>query len=264
MNLERSLIAFQNVSYTYPAGEKPVMEGLNLDINAGTITAVLGPNGAGKTTLLHLALGWLHPSPGQVELYGEPLKNFSRRELGKWIGLVPQSENTPFEYSLLEYVLLGRTPYLAPLAMPEEPDVAIAAEKLDEVGLKGLHSRTMTSISGGERQLVLIARALTQQPKILLLDEPTSHLDLNNKGRLVQLLRQLQARGVTIIFTTHEPDVASALATHMVLMRKGEILKTGTSSEVMTGENLSALYNMPIQVKKLDGKHVVIWDEKVK
>ena len=118
----------------------------------------------------------------------------------------------------------------------------------------------MPSLSGGERQLVLLARALAQQPKILLLDEPTSHLDLSNKGKLVQLLRDLQEQGVTIIFTTHEPDVASALATHMVLMRKGEVLKTGRTEEVMTSVLLSDLYRMPIEVKMLDGKRVVQWD----
>jgi iron complex transport system ATP-binding protein len=261
MNADNALLSFHQVSYTYPTGDKPVMETLDLGIEAGTITAILGPNGAGKTTLLHLALGWLRPLQGQVQLYGRPLREYSRRELGQWMGLVPQSENTPFEYSLLEYVLLGRTPYLAPLAMPDAEDVQISSDMLEEVGLGKLHNRAMTSISGGERQLVLIARALAQQPKILLLDEPTSHLDLSNKGKLVHLLRQLQARGVTIIFTTHEPDVASALATHMVLMRKGEILNTGLAAKVMTGENLTNLYQMPIQVKKLDGKHVVIWDE---
>lgn len=261
MNLDNTLLTFDGVAYTYPTGENPVMEGLDLSIEAGTITAILGPNGAGKTTLLHLALGWLRPAAGRILLYGEPLSGFSRRELGRWIGLVPQSENTPFDYSLLEYVLLGRTPYLAPLAMPADEDVEIAAAKLDEVGLVGLHTRPMTGISGGERQLVLIARALAQQPKILLLDEPTSHLDLSNKGRLVHLLRDLQARGVTIIFTTHEPDVASALATHLVLMRKGQILTTGRTENVMTSANMSTLYGMPIQVKLLDGKHVVIWDD---
>jgi iron complex transport system ATP-binding protein len=261
MNLQNTLLTFGKVAYIYPTGEKPVMEDLNLSIEAGTITAILGPNGAGKTTLLHLALGWLHPTAGSILLYGEPLAGFSRRELGRWMGLVPQSENTPFDYSLLEYVLLGRTPYLAPLAMPADEDVDIASAKLDEVGLVGLHTRTMTGISGGERQLVLIARALAQQPKILLLDEPTSHLDLSNKGRLVHLLRDLQTRGVTIIFTTHEPDVASALATHLVLMRKGQILVTGRTQDAMTSANMSELYNMPIQVKLLDGKHVVIWDD---
>jgi iron complex transport system ATP-binding protein len=261
MNTENTLLSFNHVGFTYPTGDKPVMQELDLAIETGTITAILGPNGAGKTTLLHLALGWLHPQHGCILLYGEPLQNFSRRELGRWMGLVPQSENTPFEYSLLEYVLLGRTPYLAPLAMPREEDVAISSEKLEEVGLGSLQGRSVTSISGGERQLMLIARALAQQPKILLLDEPTSHLDLSNKGRLVHLLRQLQERGVTIIFTTHEPDVASALATHMVLMRKGEILTTGPTAQVMTGGNLSELYHMPITVKKLDGKHIVLWDD---
>ena len=261
MNADSTLLSFRQVGYTYPAGDKPVMERLDLSIETGTITAILGPNGAGKTTLLHLALGWLRPRNGSVLLYGEPLQDFSRRELGRWMGLVPQSENTPFEYSLLEYVLLGRTPYLAPLAMPSEEDVQISSDKLEEVGLGSLFNRSVTSISGGERQLVLIARALAQQPKILLLDEPTSHLDLSNKGRLVHLLRQLQERGVTIIFTTHEPDVASALATHMVLMRKGEILTTGVTGDVMTGRNLSELYHMSIEVKKIDGKHIVLWDD---
>jgi iron complex transport system ATP-binding protein len=237
------------------------MENLNLGIEPGTITAILGPNGAGKTTLLHLTLGWLRPNHGEIQLGSKSLSAHSRRELGKWMGLVPQNEHTPFEYSLLEYVLLGRTPYLAPLAMPDESDVLFAGDMLAEVGLGDLGQRSIASISGGERQLVLIARALAQQPKILLLDEPTSHLDLSNKGRLVKLLRQLQAQGVTIIFTTHEPDVASALATHMVLMRKGKVLNSGPSEAMMTSGNLSELYHMPIQVKKLDGKHVVIWDE---
>lgn len=255
------LLSFHNVSYTYPAGDHPVMEDLNLGIEPGTITAILGPNGAGKTTLLHLSLGWLRPNRGEIKLESKPLGDYSRRELGQWMGLVPQNEHTPFEYSLLEYVLLGRTPYLAPLSMPNDSDVQIAMQMLDEVGLGSMCNRSIASISGGERQLVLIARALAQQPKILLLDEPTSHLDLSNKGRLVKLLRQLQAQGVTILFTTHEPDVASALATHLVLMRKGVVLNSGASGDMMTGKNLSDLYHMPIQVKKMDGKHIVIWDE---
>jgi len=107
---------------------------------------------------------------------------------------------------------------------------------------------------------VLVARALAQQPKLLFLDEPTSHLDLSNKLRLVQVLRQLQSQGVTIVFTTHEPDVASALATHMVLMREGQVLQTGPIAEVMTDASLSTLYNMPIHVKELEGKRIVVWD----
>jgi iron complex transport system ATP-binding protein len=118
----------------------------------------------------------------------------------------------------------------------------------------------MPSLSGGERQLVLVARALAQQPKLLFLDEPTSHLDLSNKSKLVNVLRGLQSQGVTIVFTTHEPDVASALATHMVLMREGEILQTGPIDQVMNDVSLTALYHLPIQVKEIDGKRVVLWD----
>jgi iron complex transport system ATP-binding protein len=254
------ILQFENISFTYPTGKKPVMHDFSLDIQPGTLTAILGPNGTGKTTLIHLALGWLHPSQGKIYLNGNVLSSYTRREMGQWMGLVPQNETTPFEYSLLEYVLLGRTPYLSPLAMPGEEDVKIAAQKLADVGLAELQHRSMPSLSGGERQLVLVARALAQQPKLLFLDEPTSHLDLSNKLRLVQVLRQLQSQGVTIVFTTHEPDVASALATHMVLMREGQVLQTGPIAEVMTDASLSTLYNMPIHVKELEGKRIVVWD----
>ncbi|MHC1740492.1 MAG: ABC transporter ATP-binding protein [Anaerolineaceae bacterium] len=258
--MEKPLLKFDSISYTYPTGKSPVMQALNLTINRGTITAILGPNGAGKTTLLHLALGWLHPSSGAVILDEKPLHSYSRRELGRWMGLVPQNESTPFDYSLLEYVLLGRTPYLEPLSMPDANDLEISSQKLTEVGLADLANRTMPSLSGGERQLVLVARALAQQPKLLFLDEPTSHLDLSNKSKLVHLLRKLQEQGVTIVFTTHEPDVASALATHLVLMRKGEVLQTGPADQVMNGKSLSELYHLPIQVEIIDGKRIVLWD----
>jgi iron complex transport system ATP-binding protein len=258
--MDNTLLSFENIAFTYPAGKIPVMKNFNLSIDKGTITAILGPNGAGKTTLLHLALGWLHPSKGKVKLLEKPLSAYTRRELGQWMGLVPQNESTPFDYSLLEYVLLGRTPYLEPLAMPGEKDLEISAQKLTEVGLSSLIHRSMPSLSGGERQLVLVARALAQQPKLLFLDEPTSHLDLSNKSRLVNVLRELQSQGVTIVFTTHEPDVASALATHMVLMREGEILQSGPVDQVMNDVSLTALYHLPIQVKEIDGKRVVLWD----
>ncbi len=258
--MDSPIFAFEDLTYTYPTGTSPVMEHFNLQIEAGSITAILGPNGAGKTTLLHLALGWLAPLAGSICLNGQPLRSYTRRQLGQWIGLVPQNETTPFDFSLIEYVLFGRTPYLPPLAMPSELDVQIATDKLGEVGLAEIKERPIPSISGGERQLVLLARALAQQPKILLLDEPTSHLDLSNKGRLVKILRELQKQGVTIIFTTHEPDVASAIATNMVLMQKGRILQAGRSEVVMTSEMLSELYGLPITVKMLDGKRIVDWD----
>jgi len=219
----------------------------------------LGPNGAGKTTLLHLTLGWLKPQSGNILLDQSSLSKFSRRALGQWMGLVPQSEHISFEYSLLEFVLLGRAPHLPPLAMPGDEDFEIAADALGKVGLAEMQKRSILSLSGGERQLVLVARALAQQPRLLLLDEPTSHLDLSNKGRLVHLLRGLSERGVTILFTTHEPDVASALATHLVLMKHGQVLKAGSLEDVFTTQCLTSLYHLPVSVIEVSGRRVALW-----
>jgi iron complex transport system ATP-binding protein len=253
------LLKFQGITFGYPSAAQPVMKEFNLEIGSGTITAILGPNGAGKTTLLHLTLGWLKPQSGKILLDQRFLGDYSRRALGQWMGLVPQSEHTPFEYSLLEFVLLGRAPHLPPLAMPGMRDCEIAADALHQVGLSKLQNRSILSLSGGERQLVLVARALAQQPRLLLLDEPTSHLDLSNKGRVVHLLRQLARTGVTILFTTHEPDVASALATHLVLMQKGQVLKTGTLEGVFTSQDLTQLYQLPVSVADVAGRRVVLW-----
>lgn len=253
------LLQFEQIRFAYPQAARCVLDDFHLGIALGAVTAILGPNGAGKTTLLHLALGWLRPQTGQIRLEQQPLDSYNRRRLGQSIGLVPQSEHVSFEYSLLEFVLLGRAPYLPPLAMPAERDYEIALEALRQVGMEDLCQRSILSLSGGERQLVLIARALAQQPRLLLLDEPTSHLDLGNKGRLVRLLRDLQSQGVTILFTTHEPEVAAALATDLVLMQKGQVLQAGPFSEVFTSANLTQLYQLPVSVVELGGHKVALW-----
>ncbi|PKO22245.1 MAG: ABC transporter ATP-binding protein [Chloroflexi bacterium HGW-Chloroflexi-1] len=257
--MNTALLAFQDISFSYPSNGKPVFQRFALEIAPGAVTAILGPNGAGKTTLLHMALGWLKPQGGQITLQGRPLGSYSRGELGRWIGLVPQSEHTAFEYSLFEYVLLGRAPYLKPLEMPGAEDRRIALDALARVGLAGWEGRSIARVSGGERQLVLVARALAQQPRFLLLDEPTSHLDLGNKVRLLGLLRELASQGVTILFTTHEPEVSTALATHLVLMRAGQVLHTGTLTETFTGERLSAIYGVAVEVAQVNGRQVVLW-----
>jgi iron complex transport system ATP-binding protein len=257
--MPEALLQFEKIQFGYSQAAQPVLHDFCLEISPGTVTAILGPNGAGKTTLLHLILGWLKPQAGSIRLEQRPLSGYTRRALGQWIGLVPQTEHISFEYSLLEFVLLGRAPYLPSLAMPAKADYEIALNALRQVGLDVLYQRSILSLSGGERQLVLIARALAQRPRLLLLDEPTSHLDLGNKGRLVHLLRDLQGQGVTILFTTHEPEVASALATHLVLMKKGQVLKTGPLEDVFTSQELSFLYQLPVSVVDVDGRKVALW-----
>jgi len=253
------LLLFDHITFGYQPNRQAVLRALSLEIEPGTVTAILGPNGAGKTTLLHLALGWLAPQGGQVRLGGQPLGHYSRRELGQWVALVPQSERIPFDYSILEYVLLGRAPYLAPLDMPGVEDCRISEQVIEQVGLGPLNGRAVTTLSGGERQLALVARALAQQPRLLLLDEPTSHLDLANKARLIKLMQELATRGVTMLLTTHEPDVAAAIATHLVLMRDGQVYQTGRLSEVFTAEHLSETYNVPVSVAQVDGRRIALW-----
>lgn len=254
-----SLLRFSDIGFTYPDAPHPVMRHFDLSIEPGSITAILGPNGTGKTTLLHLTLGWLQPEEGEIYLEDRTLGAYTRRQMGQKMGLVPQSEYIPFEYSILEYVMLGRAPYIAPLAMPGLIDNQVAMDALNRVGIGHLYRRSILGLSGGEWQLVLVARALAQQPRLLLLDEPTSHLDLGNKGRLLKLLRELSSQGVTILFTTHEPELASALASHLVLMKQGKVLKAGPMAEVFTGEALSDLYQLPVEVVEVGGRRVILW-----
>jgi len=235
-----------------------VLRGVSLDILPGTITAILGPNGAGKTTLLRLILGLLKPQHGTIYLEGRPQKTFSRREMSRLMGLVPQSEYIPFDFSVLEFVLLGRAPYLGPLDMPREQDRAIALEALRAIGLEHLRDRATPSLSGGERQLAMMARALAQQPRLLLLDEPTSHLDLSNRDRVLNVLRAQAREGVTVIFTTHDPNLAATIADYVILMRRGTLLAAGTLETTLTAENLTATYGIPVRVTRVDGQLFVV------
>lgn len=257
--MNEPLISLEHVSYCYDGTHRNALKDLNLDIADGSVTAILGPNGAGKSTLLHIILGWLLPAEGKISMKGRLLQEYSRREAGQMMALVPQIEHMPFDYSILEYVLLGRTPYLHPLESPRENDLKEAYHALEISGLSGMENRTVTSLSGGERQLVLLARALTQQPHIILLDEPTSHLDLANKARLIKILRELNKAGSTIILTTHEPEAAAAVATEIVLLRNGEILTSGASAEVFTAENLTEAYGVPVRIIEVDGQRFAIW-----
>jgi iron complex transport system ATP-binding protein len=254
-----SILQFKNVSFSYRRDWKPVLHDTTVDFPERQITAILGPNGAGKSTLLLLALSWLKPSGGQILYEGKILSQYSRRQMGQMMSLVPQIEHITFEYSVLEYVLLGRIPYLDSLAQPGAEDFRIAYESLAHIGMAEYAHRSMIQLSGGERQLILIARSLAQQPKLLLMDEPTSHLDLHNKARLVHILRDLERNGVTVLMTTHDPDLASAVASHSLLMNHGRVLYAGPTAEALDQDHLSRLYEFPIQVADVSGRKIVYW-----
>jgi iron complex transport system ATP-binding protein len=253
------ILRFQRVSYRYGRDREPALDGVDLDVPADAVTALLGPNGAGKTTLLFLALGWYRPTAGRVILSGRDISLYTQRERGRMMSLVPQHEHIPFEYSMREYVMLGRAPYLKTLEVPGPDHERIVRDALSMVGLGDRMNESINRLSGGERQLLLVARSLTQQPRLLLLDEPMSHLDLRNKRRIVDLLRAQAARGVSILFTTHLPEVAAALADRVVLLRRGSVLRHGTPGEVMTEENLSDTYGVEVRVRDVGGKRLTLW-----
>ncbi len=251
-----SIISLKDVSFGY--GAEKALSDLSLEIPAGQITAILGPNGSGKTTLLHLMLGLLIPQTGQVWLDGQPQAHYTRRAMCQFIGLVPQLEYLPFNFSVLEYVLLGRTPHLGMLELPGERDYQTALSMLDMLGLTHLQARLVTELSGGERQMVILARSLSQQTRILLLDEPTSHLDLSNKGRILQVLHDLAEQGITVVFTTHDPEAVALIAHQLILMRGGQVQASGTVAQTLTTENLTATYGVPVQVISVAGRAVVL------
>ena len=251
-------LALRALSFAYAAGAPQVLSGVTLEIPAGSITAILGPNGSGKTTLLRLALGLLSPTSGTIHVAGRPQPEWSRRELSRRVGLVPQDEPVAFDLSVLEFVLLGRAPFLGLLEMPGEEDSDRARQALETVGIASLERRVVPELSGGERQLVTIARALVQESEILLSDEPTAHLDLANTRRVLDVMRALGRHGRTLVFTTHDPNLATAIADHVVLLRDGRVLAAAPTTEAMTAERLGATYGVDVEIVDVGGRPLVI------
>ncbi len=250
-------LALRDVKFGYDEGTA-VLDSLSLNVEPASITAILGPNGAGKTTLLNTILGYLQPQAGEVLLNGLNISQYSKRQLSQIIGLVPQAEHIPFNFTALEYILLGRTPYLGIFSMPKEKDYEVSENIIDLLKISHIKNRLLAELSGGEQQLVLLARALAQEPKILLLDEPTTHLDLGNTVVILNALKDLARQEVTVVFTTHDPQAAIFCANHLVLMKEGRVLSTGKLETILTSEKLTQLYGVDLQVEMIKNHHVVL------
>ncbi|THJ34332.1 ABC transporter ATP-binding protein [Lampropedia aestuarii] len=232
-------------------GKRMVARGLELDIGAGQITALLGPNGAGKTTLFRTLLGLLPPLAGQLLLDGKELMQWPRRLLAQRLGYVPQGQANVFAYTVLDTVLMGRVARLGPLAQPGAYDRELAWHCLEQMGIAALAERSQSEISGGERQLALIARALAQQPAILVMDEPTASLDFGNQQRVLDQIQQLRDAGMAIVMSTHQPEHALAVADQIALLHDGRLLGPGPAQAIATAENLARIYRVtPEQLRR--------------
>jgi ABC-type cobalamin/Fe3+-siderophores transport system ATPase subunit len=233
--------------FGYPRGGHRLVD-VSLSMREGEICCLLGPNGAGKTTLLKCLLNLLTPKQGTIRVHGQAITALSARELARLVAYVPQSASTPFVFTAADLAVMGRTPYLPLSATPSAADQRMAQSCLERLGIGHLRDRPFSELSGGERQLVLLARALVQQAPVLVLDEPTAALDYGNEVRLLGIIADLARDGRSVLMTTHQPNHALNYSTRAVLMRNGAITADGAPAEVITSERLTALYEAPIFV----------------
>ncbi len=245
------LLAARDLSFSYGRGADapPVVDRVSMEIARGAVVGLLGPNGSGKTTLLRLLAGVLHPRSGSVLLDGAPIASTPRRALARRLAMVPQETRATFDFSVLEMVMMGRYPHLGPLALEGPDDLEIARAALRATGTAAFESRAFATLSGGEKQRVVIAGALAQASDALLLDEPTSALDLHYQLDIASLLRSLnRERGTTLVVSTHDLNLAASLCRHVVLLRSGRVLAQGPTADTLTSANIRALYNVDADV----------------
>ena len=245
------MLLAERVSYRYRAGDRLVVDDVSLTVAAGDLVGILGPNGSGKTTLLKMLSGTLAPSSGAITFDRRPLTDWKRRDLARRIALVPQETHAPFDFTVLDIVLMGRFPHLGAFALEGPEDLAIARRALDATGTAAFEGRAFSTLSGGERQRVVIASALAQSPQILLLDEPTASLDIGHQIEVQALLGRLNAEGgMTMVLSTHDLNLAAALCRRLVLLRGGRVLAAGPTEEVLTSTTVRALYDVDAAVER--------------
>jgi iron complex transport system ATP-binding protein len=230
-----------------------VLRGVDLDVAAGEWVTVIGPNGAGKSTLLR-AVGGLLPVAGAISLFGTSGTRLKRRERARLVATVPQTPVVPPGMSVLDYVLLGRTPYIAPLGRESRADLDAVERVLDRLDLTAFAARPLERLSGGERQRVFLARALAQGATVLLLDEPTTALDIGHQQEVLELVDELRRdRGLTVLATMHDLSVAGGYADRLVLLANGRVVAAGRPDEVLTAARLSTVYGATVRV--IPGEH---------
>jgi len=268
-------IRVQGVNLLYE--KNLVLNDVNLKLKKGSVTTLVGPNGCGKTTLLKIINGLLKPDGGAAFIEGKDVSLINPRDLAKTIGHVSQIHTTSFPFTVLDIVLTGRMPYISTFSMPGEDDLEIAIQSLKKVGIGHLSHRPYTQISGGERQLTMIARALAQEPRFLILDEPTSYLDFKNQVVVLKMVTDLARKGdFTVVMTLHDPNHALIFSDEVVLMRKldskgegrdltgeeellrGNVVAFGVAAEVMTPMNIAEAYGIGVEIVEHNGRRILL------
>lgn len=243
-------LEIRELSFSY--GSRKVLDQVSFSADQGDLTVVLGPNGVGKSTLFRCILGLREGYQGSILCDGRDLRTMSQRELASCIAYVPQHSAPVFNYEVLEFVMMGTTAQLRTLAMPREEQRQAAAGMLDSLGIGHLAHRGVEQISGGERQMVLLARALVQRARILIMDEPTANLDYGNQYRVMTHIRRLAEEGYTILLSTHNPEHALLFANRILALHGGRVLAFGETGQVLTVELLRRLYGIRVHLERVD------------
>lgn len=246
----------QNLRFSY--GGHEVLKGVSFGTNYGEFISVLGPNGVGKSTLFRCILGLMKPSVGSVLINDEDIHALSPEELSRRMAYIPQSHHPVFNFSVMDMVLMGTVSQMSRFASPGKAQEKLALAALERMGIMHLKERGCANISGGERQLVQIARAIAQQAKILVMDEPSANLDFGNKIRVMQTVKGLTKEGYTIIQSTHDPDQAYFYSDKILAIYGGKVLAWGTPQETICNDLISTLYNVDVDVCSMHGDNVRI------
>lgn len=256
------MIAIENLSFQY--GTQKILEQVSLKAHAGEILCLLGPNGAGKTTLLKCLLGITKSFEGEIRINQDNLRHFDSRRLARQLSYVPQKQTSSFPYSVLDMVVMGRTSHLGLFSTPKQVDYDLALQALDAVGLSHLSDRPFTKVSGGESQLIMIARSMTQESKCIVLDEPTAHLDFRNELVILERIKSLvMENNKTVVMATHYPNHAfyfenHGVSTKVAFLNEGRIQFYGSPKDVLTESNLESIYQIESKVlKHEDLTHVI-------
>lgn len=241
------ILQVKNLGFEYIPGHK-VFHDVNFTLESGEVLSILGTNGAGKSTMLNCIANLYRPTEGEILLDGVPMSSMRMNDVAKVIGYVPQVHRPSFAFSVREFVVMGRTPYIGAFTKPKAHDYEVAEKAMDRMGIRYLENKVFTELSGGEQQLVMLSRVLTQEPEIILLDEPTNHLDYGNQYRTMNMIRTLSSEGYTVLMTTHNPDHAIMLDGKVAILNSKGVLGVGLAAAAITSETLTNLYGLNVDM----------------
>jgi len=252
------MLVTKDLYFRHLHGKADILKGVSFSIAEGLMTTLLGPNGSGKTTLFKCLSGLWHPRQGSILFGDQDLMKLSYGRRAGIIAIVPQDHEPPFPYTVADVVLMGRVSHVSLFSVPSKDDYLAAAEAIEKVGIAHLRERSYTKISGGERQLVLVARAIAQDAPILILDEPTSHLDFRNQILILSKVREIvRKKGLTVLMTLHDPNLAMQFSDHVVMIETGRIIAQGAPCDVLTQENIRQIYDIDVKVISHNGTNII-------